>query len=81
MSNLKSRVRTCDNCEKPLGSTLVYCYECQSDESVASDKPTEEDWREDSMNDVWAAKWKLQLSVNEDLVFEQHDYDVVSDYL
>lgn len=72
------RRSTCHSCGKPLGANNVYCYECRTSGSVDTSDVSED---HTAWNDVWGAQWKLTLGVSDDLVFAQHDYDEVKEYL
>jgi hypothetical protein len=56
------RTPTCHSCEKPLGGTEVYCYDCQSDDNVdTSDHDTSKDL-ETVKN--WRRYWLQELGVH-----------------
>lgn len=61
-SNMRSRVRTCDDCGKKLGGTVGLCYECGGEKP----QPT----REERLAD--ARWWKIMLGVDPDLIEEAH---------
>jgi hypothetical protein len=56
------RVRKCDECGKPLGSTLGACHECGGD-SYRAGGPSEAD----------ARAWKLALGVSHTQIESAHD--------
>lgn len=60
-----SRQRTCDDCGKPLGGTIVKCHECGGEKPKPSRK-------ERLAN---AERWKLWLGVRWDQIEEAHGYE------
>lgn len=59
------RIRTCAECGKQLGGTVVKCFEC------GGEKPSPS--REERLRDaVW---WKIELGVPFDMIQRAHDAD------
>lgn len=58
----RRRRRTCQDCGKPLGSTVGKCYECGGEQPEPS--------REERLRDAYV--WKILLGVDPELIEEAH---------
>lgn len=59
---MKRRRRRCEECGKPLGSTLGKCHECGGETYRAGG----------DMTDTWAWNWKIMLGIKPKLIEKHH---------